>query len=195
MAANSITVATSVEDVRTIFNDVEEVYYTPSTLKASDITTGVTNAMEFPVLNDGVGFDTGSVDVSEVKLTTGKIWTTKSEKGDADINFQVAAVDDAINDIFLNKVAGKGITTAMSISAITGASFKGDGYSLAPKKVTGALILPSADRQTCIILPSVEMFGSLVLGDGDNPAYYNVTVKPIANGDGVEIYILKQATA
>ena len=44
-------------------------------------------------------------------------------------------------------------------------------------------------------LPKVEMYSSLNAADGDNPAYFNVTVTPKANSEEVEIFILEKTEA
>ena len=69
---------------------------------------------------------------------------------------------------------------------------KSAAYSLSPKKVTGALLMQSEDRQTIIILPNVEMYANFVAADGDNPAYFNVAVTPLENSEGADIFILSE---
>lgn len=74
-------------------------------------------------------------------------------------------------------------------------SYSGAAYSMAPKKISGALIMMSDNKDVIVILPSIEMYGSLVVADGDNPAYFNVTVTPLENEDGSDIFILEKQAA
>ena len=53
----------------------------------------------------------------------------------------------------------------------------------------------SDNKDVIVILPSIEMYGSLVVADGDNPAYFNVTVTPLENEDGSDIFILEKQAA
>jgi hypothetical protein len=187
-----MTITKGLTDLKTLFNDIEEVYYKSSEIKASDLgASALTVDMELPVLEDGVNLDTGAADVTQIKLTTGTIWTSKAAKGDSDISLQVASIAGAVNELFLEK----GAAVASAAGLIDGNTYKGSGYKLNPKKVTGALVLPSNDRSTIIVLANVEMYASLIAADGDNPAYFNVTVSPMSNSDGDEIIILEKSTA
>lgn len=187
-----MTITKGLSDLKTLFNDVEEVYYKSTEIKSTDLAaSALTVDMELPVLEDGLNLDTGAADVTQIKLTTGTIWTSKAVKGDSDISLQVASIAGVVNDLFLSK--GKAVASATGL--IDGSTYKGSGYNLNPKKVTGSLILPSNGRNTIIVLANVEMYASLVAADGDNPAYFNVTVSPMANSDGDEIIILEKTNS
>lgn len=173
--AHTFNPSTQIGSLKQVFSKVAHVYYSSNVLN-DEPGTAITVDMELPVLEDSVSFDTGSVDKTEVKLTTGTIWTSKSTKGDSDITFQVASLNSAINELFLGK---DGDDT----------SGKTHGYSLDVKKATGALYFVDETGKGLVVLPNVEMYGSLVLGEGDNPAYFNVTVTPTINSKNASIYI------
>lgn len=179
--------ATEAASLKTLFGDIKNVYYKAGEIKTTEIGSLVEleDYTELPVLEDGVSFNTGDADVTEVKLTTGAIWTSKADKGDSDISFQVASVDDEINSIFLKK-------SDKTIENITvgGVVLEGHAYSLAPKKVTGHLVMFDESGEGVIVLPSVEIFGALVAGDGDNPAYFNVNVTPVENSESIDLIVL-----
>lgn len=188
----AMTVTTKLNTLRVLFNKVDEIYFKKSAIDIADLATTITMDMELPVLEEGVTFNTGDAEVTEIKLTTGSTWTSRAVKGDADISFQVASVEGSINETFLDKV--NDITATSNFDAT--ASYEGGAYKLAPKKVTGALVMFSEDKQTIIVLPNVEIYSSLVVADGDNPAYFTLNVKPLENEDGSDIFILeKQAGA
>lgn len=190
-----ITVTTTLGELEVLFNKAKEVYYKKTELTAADLgEESLTVDMELPVLEDGLTLNTGEVEVTEIKLTTGTIWTSRATKGDSDITLQVASIDGAVNDLFMNAIANKGIT-GTSGGILTGKTFSGKSYSLAPKKVTGSLIFMSEDRQTIIALPKVEMYANLVAADGDNPAYFNVSVTPKDNSEGADIMIMNDSAA
>lgn len=180
-----LTITKKLGDLKVLFNKIKEVYYIKETDKTPNAVTSVD--MEFPVVSDGVTFNTGEASVTKVKLTTGETWTSMPEAGDSDISFQVATVADDVNELFLNKVDSQEVTLGASVNGYT---YKGFGYNLEPKKVTGGLMMLSEDRQTQIFLPNVEMYASL-LTDQSKPAYYNVAVTPLASKTGQAIYILK----
>ena len=183
-----LTVTTKLTDLKTLFNDVKEIYFKSSEIKVADLNKSFTADMELPVLEEGVSFNTGDADVTEIKLTTGSTWVSKATKGDSDISFQVASIAGAVNSLLMNKV-GTDITSTEGI-LVDGVTYTGAAYSLAPKKVAGSLLMFSEDRQTIIALPNVEMYASLVAADGDNPAYFNVAVSPLENSEGADIMIL-----
>lgn len=187
----AMTVTTQLDALRVLFNKVDEIYFKKTPLAVADIATAIKVDMELPVLEDGVTFNTGDADVTEIKITTGATWTTRAVKGDADITFQVASVQGTINDTFLEKV--KEIEASTNFDAT--ASYAGGAYKLSPKKVGGALIMFSEDKQTLIVLPNVEIYSSLVVSDGDNPAYFTLNVKPLENEDGSDIFILEKQSA
>ena len=183
-----LTVTTKLTDLKTLFNDVKEIYFKSSEIKTADLGKAFTADMELPVLEEGVSFNTGDADVTEIKLTTGSTWVSKATKGDSDISFQVASIAGPVNFLLMNKV-GTEITSTAGI-LVDGVTYEGAAYSLAPKKVVGSLLMFSEGRQTVIVLPNVEMYSSLVAADGDNPAYFNVTVTPLENSEGADIMIL-----
>lgn len=185
----AITVTTELDDLRVLFNQMDEIYYKSTPIASTDIATSLTVDMEWPVLEDGVSFDTGAADVTEIKLTTQAIWTTKAVKGDADISFQVASIKGTINDVFMDKVKAIASTSALGENI----SYEGAAYKLSPKKIGGALVMFSEDKTSVIILPNIEAYANFVAADGDNPAYFNVSVKPLENSEGASIFILEKS--
>lgn len=186
-----MTVTTALSTLKTLFNDLKEVYYKKTEITSDDLE-GASFSMdiELPVLDEGVTFDTGTADVTRVRLTTKEIWTSKATQGDPDITFQVASIDGSVNELFLEK----GGDVSAGTFTIDGSTYSGAGYSLAPKKVTGSLMMKSEDRQTVIILPNVEIYANLVASDGDNPAYFNIAVTPLKNSEGMDVFILEKAS-
>lgn len=188
-------VTTSKDTLRTIFDKVNRVYYfannkTGDTVKALGALTG---GIEFPVLEDGVSFDTGSPDKNEVKLTDGTTWTSKVSQGESDISFQVSSVHSTINDILMEKKVAASISSAVQIGDF---NYTGQGYALAPKKIGGALVMISSDGLTGVYLPDVEMFASFNgQGGDDSTGYYNVTVTPLTDSNGAAFYILNGTSA
>lgn len=88
-----LTVTTALTDLKVLFNDLKEVYFKAGEIKTSDLgSEALTMDMELPALDDGVTFDTGSADVTRVRITTKAVWTSKASKGAPDITFQVASV-------------------------------------------------------------------------------------------------------
>lgn len=185
-----ITVTNPLSSLRAVFNKMDEVYYLSKELNVAALAKAITADLELPVLSDGVTFNSGEPETTEIKLTTGENWVVRTEKGDSDISLQVASLKGAVNDLFMDKV--KDVEASTNFDAT--ASYAGAAYSLAPKKVGGSLIFMSDNKDVVVILPSVEMYGSLVVADGDNPAYFNVTVTPLSNTDGSDIIILEKQT-
>ncbi|MCQ2245118.1 MAG: hypothetical protein MJZ32_12785 [Bacteroidaceae bacterium] len=187
--AITLAPAKDAANLQVLFAKMKNVYYNSDQITKQTLeSAGVECELEFPVLSDGVTLNTGEPDVSEIKLTTGAIWVSRAEKGDSDISFQVASIAGSINDLFLTKKDAFSVT-GISVTGLDG-TFNGDSYSLDVNKVTGSLIMTDDNRQTVLILTNVEMYGGLVAGDGDNPAYFNVSVTPKDNTDGAGIIIL-----
>ncbi len=179
-------VTTNVSALRTIMSQMKHVYWYNTTNKT--VATIGTIDIELPVLEDGVSFNTGEADVTRIRLISGDTWVSRANAGDADISFQVSSVEGAINDLLMTKVT----QTASSVTAtFNGYTYSGDGYSTAPKKSVGGMLLAGEPGEPMVFFPNVEMFSSLVLGDGDNPSYYNVVVTPLSDNSNVTYYVLK----
>lgn len=187
--ANIVT--TTKDTLKKIFDKVYRVYYfadNKTTQGAVKPLGQLTNGVEFPVLEDGVTFNTGDPDKSEVKLTDGTTWTSKVSQGESDISFQVSSVHSTIMDLLMEKKTEAAISTAVQIGDY---DYTGQGYSLAPKKLSGALVMVSSDFLTGVYLPDVEMFASFN-GEGgdDSTGYFNVSVTPLTDANGAGFYIL-----
>ena len=181
--ASTITF-TAKDNLKQIFDKVNRVYYFPDSSKSfAEQTDGI----ELPVLEDGVTFNTGEPEKNEVKLTDGTIWTSKVSQGDSDISFQVSSVHETINELLMDKKSGASISSV----EFEGYSFSGNGFSLAPKKIGGALLMTSSDFSSGIYLPNVEIFASFN-GEGgdDSTGYYNVSVTPLTDNKGAAYYPL-----
>lgn len=189
MAAISVT--NQLSELRAVFNKMDEVYYKSTEIKTTDLASALTVDMELPVLEDGVTFNTGEPETTEIKLTTGANWVVRTDKGDSDISFQVASLKGEVNDLFMDKKN----TVSSSSNLDATATYAGAAYSLAPKKVAGSLIMMSDSKDVIVILTNIEMYGSLVVADGDNPAYFQATVTPLENSEGAEIIILEKESA
>jgi hypothetical protein len=183
MAAITITNDLSALDKH--FCQMHHVFYIATPNQAlSEITAF---DFELPVLEDGVGFDTGAANVNRIKITEGRTICTSAQQGDPSINFQVASVAGAINDLLMDEKAA----TDTVGGTIDGVTYAGKGYSLDPKKVTGALFMTSKDKKSAIYLPNVEMFASFNGQAGnDSTGYYNVEVTPLADENGAAFYPL-----
>jgi len=187
--ANIVT--TSKDTLKKIFDKVNRVYFFADNKTAQGAVKPLgelTNGIEFPVLENGVTFDTGSPDKSEVKLTDGTTWTSKVSQGESDISFQVSSVHDTINDLLMEKKTAAVISTGVQIGEY---DYTGQGYALSPKKISGALVMISSDFVSGVYLPDVEMFASFN-GEGgdDSTGYYNVSVTPLTDANGAGFYIL-----
>ena len=184
-------VSTNKDTLKKIFDKVNRVYFFGNNKDAQGAVKplgDLTGGIEFPVLEDGVSFDTGEADKSEVKLTDGTTWAAKASQGESDISFQVSSVHETINDLLMEKKTAAVIETAVQIGDY---DYTGQGYALAPKKVSGALVMISSDGLTGVYLPDVEMYASFN-GEGgdDSTGYYNVSVTPLTDANGAGFYIL-----
>ena len=181
----AITISNDLSALDKHFCQMHHVFYIATPNQAlSEITAF---DFELPVLEDGVGFDTGAANVNRIKITEGRTICTSAQQGDPSINFQVASVAGAINDLLMEEKA----TTDTVGGTIDGVTYAGKGYSLDPKKVTGALFMTSKDKKSAIYLPNVEMFASFNGEAGnDSTGYYNVEVTPLADENGAAFYPL-----
>lgn len=177
----AISVSTNKETLQVIFSKVRRAYYFPDYTKAFGSQTG---GIELPVLKDGVTFNTGDPEKNEVKLTDDTTWLGNVSQGDSDISMQVSSVAKTTNELFLEK-NGQPVSGEFG-----GENYTLQGFSLAPKKVVGALLLTSPDKKTVVYLPHVEMYASFN-GEGgdDSTGYYNVTVTPLTDASGNAIYL------
>lgn len=181
----AITIQNDLSALDKHFCQMHRVFYIATPNQAlSEITAF---DFELPVLEDGVGFDTGAASVNRIKITEGRTICTSAQQGDPSINFQVASVAGVINDLLMDEKAA----TDTVGGTIDGVTYAGKGYSLDPKKVTGALFMTSKDKKSAIYLPNVEMFASFNGQAGnDSTGYYNVEVTPLVDENGAAFYPL-----
>lgn len=183
-----LSVKTTLDELEVLFNQMKEVLFSSTPNQELDKITEFD--FELPILDDGVTFNTGEADVTKVKLTTGRIWTSVADAGDADIQFQVASVAGKINELLMNKATE---TVAMT-ATVDGVTYEGEGYDVSPKKVKGCFFMRSEDRATAIYLPNVEGYSSFVSEKG-KPGYFNTTWSPKNDTKGACIYILRKKAA
>lgn len=182
-----LIVTKKLTDLQTVFNSACNFYFRKEEIKGSDLgESALKMDMELPILSDGVNFDTGEPDVTEIKLTTQRIWSRKVQRGDSDISLQIASIEGSVNELLMKKV--EDATSAQGL--VEGKTYKGAGYSLDPQTITGSLVVVSEDQNAIVILPWMQLVSSLNLADGDNPAYFSAKVTPMANTEGVDLFIL-----
>lgn len=181
-----IQVTKTVEDLKVLFNRIHDVFFNEKPIAN---VAALTDVVAIPVGSDGVNFDAGDPDVTKYKLTTGDIWTSIADAGDADISFQVPSVADYIAEMFQNKV-----TAAKESLTLEGETYEGSGFNFQPKKVTGSILMRSQDKNTVIVLPNIEGYATPKLDDTGKPLYYNLSISPLNNSAGVGIYYLVKKT-
>lgn len=186
----NISITTTLDSLHELISKMSNVYYISTPNQAISAIT--TFDMELPVLADGLNFDTGAPTVNRVKLTEGRTWKTGAQQGDADITMQVSSIAGPVSDLFFES----GSSAAVTSGTIGGYKYSGKGYSLTPKKVTGALFMQSDDKTSAIYLPNVEMFASFNGSGGDDTTgYYNVAITPLKDTNGNEFYPLVGSAA
>lgn len=178
--ATEITATKNPSDLHDVLGRVEKVFLDQEINKAPSALTGVFD-FKLPIIDESVTFNMGEADVTRIKLIDQTNWVSYAKKGDPDISFQVPSFSDAIASVLGNKKGAAASNTTLGI--------KFQGYSATPKKVICSLLFVSDDEQVCVYLPNVEIFATPVLGDGDNPSYFNCIITPIPDDSGADYYI------
>lgn len=178
--ATEITATKNPSDLHDVLGRIEEVYLSTKTNQAPSELTG-TFDFKLPVLDDSVTFNMGDADVTRIKLIDQTNWTSYAKKGDPDISLQIPSFSDDIASLLGNKVGAAADNTTVGI--------KFQGFSTTPKKVVCSLLFVSDDGSVYVYLPNVEIFATPVLGDGDNPSYFNCAITPVPDSAGADYYI------
>lgn len=186
MATTDITATKNPSDLHDVLGRVEKVFLNKEVNKLPSTLTG-TFDFKLPILDESVTFNMGEAEVTRVKLIDQTNWTSYAKKGDPDIQFQVPSFSNDIA-LLLGNIKGEASTN----SAL---GIKFQGYSTTPKKVECSLLFVSDDEKVCVYLPNVEIFATPVLGDGDNPAYFNCVITPIPDSAGSDYYIGTKTTS
>lgn len=161
----------------------------PENLSADTDLMAVENAFAMPISQGGVTFEPGAPDVTSEKITEGRTWYTFAEKGDDNISMQVPSLHTDINDLFLTKIS----QTAIQVKAGE-KKFKGDKYSLTPKKVKGAWVFQDREETCMVALPNTDNYANLVGATGDAMSYYNVAISTLSDADGGDVIIFSEDT-
>lgn len=175
-----ITATKNPSDLHDVLGKVNKVFYNSAVNTAPSALTG-TFDYKLPILDESVTFNMGEADVTRIKLIDQTNWTSYAKKGDPDISFQIPSLSEEIATLLGNKVG------ASSTNATLATKFQ--GFSTTPKKTVGSLLFVSEDGLVCVYLPNVEVYSTMVMGDGDNPAYFNSVVTPLPDSTGADYYI------
>lgn len=175
-----ITATKNPSDLHDVLGRVEKIFFNNVVNTAPSALTANFD-FKLPVLDESLTFNMGEADVTRIKLIDQTNWTSYAKKGDPDIQFQVPSFSAPIAELLGNKIG------VAADNAELGANFQ--GYSATPKKVNGSLFFVSDDALVSVYLPNVEIFATPVMGDGDNPAYFNCVVTPIPDASGADYYI------
>lgn len=178
--ANEITATTNPADLHDVLGRVDKVFLNKAVNTAPTALTGKFD-IKLPVLDESVNFNMGEADVTRIKLIDQTNWVSYAKKGDPDISFQVPSFSPEIAELLGNQIGDAASNAAMAMTL--------QGYSATPKKVVCSLFYVSDDGQVCVYLPNVEIFATPVLGDGDNPAYFNCAITPLPDSNGADYYI------
>lgn len=174
----------NLSDLQVLMGRMGEAYFfknLPSDLSSANVEDEADYAM--PLSSGGVTFEPGAPEVTEEKITEGRTWYTFAEKGDDNISMQVPSLHTDINDLFMTK---KG--SAVTAKGEKG-TYNGQGFSMAPKKVTGAWVFFDREKTVMIVLPHTDNYANLIGGTGDAMGYYNVAVSTLTNDAGADIII------
>lgn len=125
-----------------------------------------------PLSKEGVNFEFGSATINVEKITEGRAWYTFAEDGDENITMQVPSLAPDVNELFLEKA-----TAAPVAVKAGGQTYKGNGYNTKTKKVKGAWVFTTPEKDILVILPKTDNYANLVGATGDAKGYYNVQVK------------------
>lgn len=175
-----ITATKNPSDLHDVLGKVNKVFYNAAVNTAPSALTGSFD-YKLPILDESVTFNMGEADVTRIKLIDQTNWTSYAKKGDPDISFQIPSLSRDIASLLGNKVGETATNTTLSVNF--------QGYSTSPKKTVGSLLFTSEDGLVCVYLPNAEIYATLVMGDGDNSAYFNCVITPIPDKAGADYYI------
>lgn len=200
--AAKITKFSTVNNAKTVFDDLKKVYYCTAEIDSVADFQTVANAelelKQLPITEDGVTLNMGGVNTTFKKLNTGEIWGSKVDRDDPEVSFNVANIAAWINSLFMGDVSFKADNTEYDEAKIkiAGDDVYARGYALELNAVKGSLWFPAENGEGWIVLPKIKMYGGLNGTDDSNTAYYACQVTPEQNGEGASLYIItKNSTA
>lgn len=187
----------SIVNEGTIFDDLKKVYWCEKVIEhATDFTVegdADIDLQQLPITEDGVTVNFGSVNTTYKKLNTGEVWGSKVDRDDPECSFNVASVNNAVNEMFMDRAVDS--TTQQPITehnvTIGNNTFKALGYQSNLNAKNGSLWFPAENGAGWIVLPNVKLYGALNGTDDSNTAYFACNATPSANKDGASVYILK----
>ena len=173
--------------IKLLFSQMSKVFFTSTPNQVTPDSAFI----ELPILEDSVTFKTGEAQLTKVKLIGGEVWDVIAKAGDDDMSLQIGSVNDTITSMFIDKVSGATVSTAVSFN---GVSYTGQGYSTAVKRVTGGFWMTNSDATAAIWLPNVECYSSLMM-DNNKPSYINVKFSALSDTKGAAIYVMTKQQA
>lgn len=174
-------------DLRVLMGRMGQAFFLPSGLPAdfspeTDLFE-IEDGWPMPLSKGGVTFEPGAPDITREQITEGRTWYTFAEKGDDNISMQVPSLHVDLNELFLIK---KGDEVEVKMK---GKNYKGQGYSLQPKKVHGAWVFLDREETCMVVLPETDSYANLVGATGDAMGYYNVAVSTMPDANDVDVMI------
>jgi hypothetical protein len=164
MAATAENVTNLINTFKTVFKDVAEFRWLDGDVATAALATTKWDK-QLPVLTDGMDFNMADPSTTSVKvLGVDRDWASMHEAGTVTMKIQLPTIADGILG-WLYKVGAETVATQEELLNGESGSFKGKGYSLLKKTISGTAMIISGDYKYALIVRHLEGTTSFAFSD------------------------------
>lgn len=166
------------ESLKTVFNDICDLYYQKANIDLSQTTLALTPDLNVPVTVDTLKITQDNPTINHYKVVgLDSDWTSSATAGDMSVELTVPSIDKEVVKMLFGDDAVKDITKVTVTTGDTqvdNSTTGYEGYSWEAKKykVTGTFILVNSTKDALFVITNLALYGTFL--------YDNTSTEPIA---------------
>jgi hypothetical protein len=170
MAATAENVTNMINTFKKVFKDVAEFRWIDGDVSTANLATTKWDK-ELPILTDGMDFNQAEPSSTSVKvLGVDKDWASMHEAGTVTMKIQLPTIAEGILG-WLYTASATTVATAEELLNGESGSFKGKGYSLIKKTISGTAMIISGDYKYALVVRHLEGSTSFAFSDPKSKPY------------------------
>lgn len=175
------------QDLKTVFNDVADLYFQKSLIDLSQATLKLTPELNVPVTVDTLKISQDSPTINHYKVVgLDADWTSSATAGDMSVELTVPTVDKEIVKMLFGEDAVSDITTATVETGDTNVDnsetgYEGYAWEGKKYKVEGTFVLVNSTKDRLFVITNLALYGTILY---DNPSSEPIAFKLTGSIEG-----------
>lgn len=188
------------ESLKTVFNDVCDLYYQKSNIDLSQSTLAVAPELNLPVTVDTLKITQDAPTINHYKVIgLDSDWTSSATAGDMSVELTVPTIDKEVVKMLFGDDAVKEqtkVTVTTGDTAVDNSTLGYEGYSWEAKKykVEGTFILVNAAKDSLFVVTNLALYGTFLYDNtGTEPIAFQLTGSVEGAGKNSFMYLKKKS--